>query len=365
MRYKRIIVLASVCAVLGLGVYITGNKSNMPSSPGIDPGIKDPSKIAAVKLKIKDSEANLALKDGVWRVSDKQDFQADFSMVREIVSQFNEIKVDRSFDSDEEILKRLGFSSGSEEDTKPTLVSFSDAGGKVLAEYLIGSSRKGGGQYFMHKDGKVIYLSLKEFSGLAKTSKDLLKRQIMNPDKAKIVRVFCEKAGQKIYTLERQKDSDQLNLAEVEEGKEVDQSKISGLSGFVSPFMIEDVASEKRPAKADAAVLIYEFKDGSFCRIIPAEKKEGDADENCVNIEVSKADGDAGLIKGLDLQKFSFFIPKWKLDVMVSDKALLFKQPAAKPEMPKMSPESGKAEVKQEISKDPKKPESVGVDNKQ
>lgn len=328
MKYKRIIVLATVCAVLGIGVYLSGQKNSYVSSgKNENPGIEDPAKIAGIKIKSKDFEANLVLKDGVWRVSEKQDFPADFNAAQEVVSQFHEMKIDRSFDADDETLKRLGLFP---EAAKASSVAFSDSQNKIIAEYLIGSTRKGGGQYFMKKDSKSVCLSLKEISGIGKFPKDLMNRQIINPDKAKIVKMTCEKGGQINYSLEKMKDSDQFSLADKEEGKEIETSKIVGLSGFLSPFMIEDLAPEKRGPTNDAAVLVFELKDGTICRIIPAEKKEGDADSIMVNIELTKKDGDAGLQKGLDLEKYTFVIPKWKQDLIITDKAGFYKQAAEK-----------------------------------
>lgn len=332
MRYKRIIVLASVCAVLGVGVYLNGNKPKSSSASAISQGIADPAKIAAITLKSKDSGATLVLKDGAWKVADKQDFPADFNMIKDLVSQFHEMKVDRSFDADDETIKRLGLSPDLQSDIKSASISFADKAGKSLGEYIMGASRKGGGQYFVTKDSKVVHVSLREFLVAGKTSKDLMNRKILDTDKSKLVKIVCEKAGQAVYTIERKKDSDGFVLAGKEEGSEIDESKISGLSGFMSPLMIDDIASEKRPAKPGAAVLSFELKDGSVCRIIPAEKKEGDAEDNCFNIEVSKADGDAGLMKGMDLAKFSFFMPGWKLDTLVTEKASLYKKTEAKPE---------------------------------
>ncbi|WP_027358164.1 DUF4340 domain-containing protein [Desulforegula conservatrix] len=332
MKYKRIVVLASVCAVLGLGVYFSGQKnSSVSGGKNENPGIEDPSKIAGIKIKSKDSEANLVLKDGAWKVLEKQDFPADFNAAKEVVSQFQEMKIDRSFNADEETLKRIGLAPESGGEVKTSSVVFSDSQNKPITEYLIGSARKGGGQYFMKKDSNSVFLSLKEISGTGKSPKDLMNRQVINADKSKIVKIFCEKSGQIIYTLEKQKDSDQFSLTEKEEGKEIETSKIVGLVGFISPFMIEDLAAEKRMAAANAGVLVFELKDGSTCKVIPAEKKDGDADSVMVNIEVSKKDGDIGLQKGLDLEKYTFTIPKWKQDVIVTDKAGFYKQAPVKP----------------------------------
>lgn len=337
MKYKKIIALASVCAVLGVGVYFSGNRSSVSPEKKGNPGIDDPGKISGIKIASRDSAFTMILKDGAWRVSEKQEFPADFNMVSEIVGQFQEMKVERSFDGDDDTLKRLGLVNKPDSDVRSSSVSFFDSENKPLAEYLIGASRKGGGQYFMKNGAKTVYLNLREISGTNRTPRDMMNRQVINADRAKIVKVTCEKAGQKIYSIEKQKDSDQFILAEREEGREIDSARITGLAGFISPFVIDDIAAERRSPAGEAASLSFELGDGTVCRIIPADKKAGDSDSGFVNVEVSKKDGDAGFLKGIDSEKYTFVIPKWKVDVMVTDKADFYIKAAEKPESSKES----------------------------
>lgn len=341
MKYKKIVALASVCAVLGLGVYFSENRqSSSVSSNGGDgnPGINDPAKITGIKTTAKDSAASLILKDGIWRVAEKQEFPADFNMVSDIVRQFQEMKIERSFEADDETLKRIGLVAGAgSSDTAPSTVSFFDSENRPLAEYVIGSSRKGGGQYFMKKDSKTVYLSLRELSGLGRMPKDMMNRQIINADKAELIKISCEKGDQKIYSLEKQKDSDQFILNEKEEGRDVDSSKITGLKGFISPFIIDDIAVEKIQSPPDAVSVSFELKDGTVCRIVDAGKKaDGASGSAYVNVEISKKgenskntgkneSGESSLfLKGIDITKYTFIIPEWKKDVVVTDKANLY-----------------------------------------
>lgn len=332
MKYKKIIALASVCAVLGAGVYFSGNKSPVSSEKKGNPGIDDPGKISGIKIVSRDSTSTLILRDGAWKVSEKQEFPADFNMVSDIVSQFQEMKVERSFEGDDDTLKRLGLVNEPDSGIRSSSVSFFDPENKPLAEYLIGASRKGGGQYFMKNGGKTVYLNLREISGTNRMPRDMMNRQVINADRAKIVKITCEKAGQKIFSIDRQKDSDQFVLAEKEEGREIDSAKITGLAGFISPFVIDDIAAERRSPASDSASMSFELKDGTVCRIIPAGKKAGDSDSGFVNVEVSGQDGDAGFLKGIDSEKYTFVIPKWKLDVMVTDKADFYIRAAEKQE---------------------------------
>lgn len=359
MKYRKIVVLASVCAVLGIGAYFSGQKGGSVTAGAADnPGISDPSKISEIRIKSADTEVNILLKDGIWKVKEKQDFPADFNYAREIVSQFQDMKIDRSFDSDEETLKRLGLSSEKTSDIKTSTIVFSGADNKVMAEYILGASRKGGGQYLVRKDMKPIFLTLKEISGLGRNPKDLMNRQIVNPDKEKVVKITCEKAGQTLYTLEKAKDSDQFVLAGKDQNRETDAAKIAGIAGSVSPFMIDDLAPERLASKADEAVFAFELKDGSILKIVPADQKAPDSEVLAVNLELTKKDGDAALIKGADIDKYTFIIPKWKKDVLVANIDDLYKKTAEKAENimeTSPEPEPGKKPAEVEPPKETKK----------
>lgn len=281
MKSKTFIILLVVCAALGGLTYWQFHKGDgaarntaMGEKPLADLSVND---IAALRISGPDNSVVLK-KEKVWAVENRFGYPADFSKITELVKKLRSVSVGRSFSANDDARSRLALyppdKEGVDADAKGTRVVLETAGGKTLADVLVGNPREAdagtGGHYLMLLPGDTVYLVDKSFRRLETDPREWLVKELVDAASADVrkVRYGTADGGEPGYTLtrpEKGKDPAFQDRPEGFEDREIKKSEINALFGALSGFQIENVAdpADKPADETFDHVFDYRLFDGT------------------------------------------------------------------------------------------------------
>lgn len=225
--------------------------------------------------------ATLVKGDKVWQVKERGGYPADFTKLRDMVIKLSKLKIGRSFTGTPDTLARLSLlaPSASKAAGQGTRITLSDSAGKVLADVILGRTRKIegggiGGQYLKKAGTDTVYLVDRNFRFLKTSPAQWLKMKILNIKADDVASVTCFKGGAPTpaYTLSRPKKGATAQLMPLPKGRTADTAKIDQVLEALSPLNLEDVkASDGQPPTVgpSGSRLIYRLYDGRQISIYP------------------------------------------------------------------------------------------------
>ncbi len=266
MKTRTFLILLAILVVVlaagGLVVYEkSGPKASLKMGASMIPGIPT-GDIAAIH--IRNAEENIALVNGNtgWLVQTSYRYPADFSRIKELVDTVKDAKIGRSFDSTEEIRKRLDLISpvdaAAAEGKSGTLIELKNDKGALIAGILIGETRKRGGkgdvpdgQYVMLEGNKNVYLVDKIFTSFETGHSSWLAKNPVQINSRNIAKISCEGPDGEgpRYVFERNAKGGEFKLTVPTSGQNVDRASLNRLSGALSSFQIEDIRPRISPNK--------------------------------------------------------------------------------------------------------------------
>lgn len=313
-----------------------------------------------------DEGVHLARRKGGWVVENRFGYPADFQKITEFVRKLRDVKVGRSFEATEGVVKRLHLrepgTGNAPKEEQGTAVIFADEKGKTLARVLMGAPMKGGqggmfpeGQYVLLNKGKTVYLVNKQFEGLEKTPSRWLKKDLVDVKAADVREVACLDPDGKTtrFVLRRPAKGKDLEQVYPAPGKRIKRSAVNRLAGALSGLHIEDVLD---PGKKGTPVglkkspkLVYRLFSGMVYELYPGKKcKEAGSCYLTVRVRYEQPAPSKDLPKGegtgkkkeapgsrvkeeadnLDkkLSPWVYVIPQWKHDALITDFQLLLEK---------------------------------------
>lgn len=304
MKGKTIIILLAVCLVLGIAAYFT-LKSNSGAKPrdmmgeALFPDFPV-NRISKITITSEEDTVSLIKKDNLWQVESRYGYPADFKKIRDFVTKITGLEIARSFTGNKAIYERNSLVPPEEhaKKEKPPAgesgirVKFADAGGKNLADFVIGSAReKGQGNYIRIMGKPLVFVVDKSFGYVSKKPTDWMEKEILQADREEIEKLTCSKPGadKPLFIIRRPEKGKDPRLMQAPEGRTVETNKVKNTLTAISSVRMEDVADpELTPEEAgiaDSPCLTYSLYNGTIYRVYPGKAKDSENKSYYVKLE--------------------------------------------------------------------------------
>ena len=370
MNSKQLKLLVIIFVCIGLVGYLLVTQNNKSWSQGEqaiggkvmpDFPMNDVTQIA---VKSNAGEATLVKVDETWRVSDRANYSADFSKIRELLLAVGECKILRKMQVGESQLGRLELLTPEKGDKTGLLLTFKGEADKQIGNLLLGkqsmrkseSSSFGGGEFpdgrYLMPDGdssRIAFVS-ETFSNVETEAKAWLDKTFFKIEKLKSAEVTHADPLQS-WTVNRESETGDMVLAGLGDKEELDSSRSYSLKNILSSPSFNDIASgdisdEELGLDAPVKAVLTTF-DGFNYEILmgqPNEDEEyplrlqvtavidekrdsaeGETEEEKEKLDKEHADQVKALQDKLEqeqkFQGYTFMVSKWTVDALTKPRS--------------------------------------------
>jgi hypothetical protein len=271
MNRKQFIILLVLVIVLGAWGYKRWNGQSSSWSGGSaaigkkllgDFAVND---VAQISIKHGAQELLLAKKNDLWRVTQRNDYPANFSDISALLLKLKDLKIVQTEQVGPSQLPRLELAAGGT--NPPTVVEFRDAGGKAIKTLTLGKShmKNGGSRSPMDEmggegwpDGRYVLvggasdnvaLISDPLTDVTPDASHWLNKDFFKIEKAmSITATFPEATNS--WSLSRTNETGEWKLADVKSDEKLDSGKISGVTSPFSSPSLNDVVIGMTPEQA-------------------------------------------------------------------------------------------------------------------
>lgn len=261
-----LIFLLVVVGLAGLMIYNKRNDYSGAGNPALgkklyaDFPVND---VVRVSIKNGTNEVNLAKKDGLWRVRERNDYPANYSEISEFLLKIKDLKVGQSEKVGPSQLGRFGLTTG-EGTNAAMVVDFKDQNDKTMQSLLLGkkhmrkSSRpspmgddmEGGGwpdgRYLKTGASGDVVLVSEAFANIEPKPEQWLNKDFFKVEKVRSIAVAFAVATNS-WKVSRETETGEWKLSEAKPGEALDSGKTSGLSNPLSSPTFNDVDTASKP----------------------------------------------------------------------------------------------------------------------
>jgi hypothetical protein len=216
--------------------------------------------ITRVNIKGAESAVTLQKKDGNWTVAQRDDYPANTTYVNELIRTLNDLKVTQGIEAGPSFAPRFGMDASSPVAAEHGLIiSFSNSSGKELAQVSIGKtiennsamSPMGGGgavgRYIRNDaDNSGFYVVSEMFPSVSAEPQRWLADSFISPEKIKSVSVSLPDKDETAWTLTRETEQTEFELAGASKTEALAHAATSALSGIFSYAHFEDVVPKNK-----------------------------------------------------------------------------------------------------------------------
>jgi hypothetical protein len=299
MNRKQLVVLLVLACVIG-GTWLWMRQRNSDAWEGGEKGIGQKllpnlavNAVAQITIKTGTNELNLARRENLWRVRERNDYPANFSRISELLLKLADLKVAQTEEVGPSQLARFALVSPGPVTNTGTLVELKDTNGKTLHTLLLGKRhiRKPGaespiegagwpdGRYVQAGGGKNVAVISDTLDSVQCQPQQWLNKEFFSIDKPRTVALQFHDATNS-WKLVRASETNDWQLDRAKPGEALDSSKISGVTSlFRSPGfndVLPRVAQPEVSGPADANGLTVETFDGFTYAARIEPKRDGD-----------------------------------------------------------------------------------------
>jgi len=261
MNRKQVITLIVAVAVIGgagLLVYKKRNQSWEASSAQLGGKVvKDfpVNDIEHIRIKQHAGEVNLARKNDVWVVQERNGYPVDFGHVSDFLRKVNDLKMGRAMRVTEKQLGRLELTPPDKGTNSGTLVEFKEKGGKTIALTLGKKDMKegGGGQFgggswptgrylMVGNDTKTVGLVSEPFANIEPKPEEWIDKEFFKIENHKSIAVNGP-TPTNTWVIAKESTTNEWKLADAKGKEELDTGKASGVTSALSYPSFSDVAT--------------------------------------------------------------------------------------------------------------------------
>ena len=300
MKNKQILYGIVALFILGTGVFLTRDDSEKTSSSKTSNDnskniIKslDANKITSITITDSEKSASLSLTNGMWTVTDRDGYPADFDTIQSLVDKVSELKILAEQKVGKSQLGRFELNDPAEKDLEDTgtRLEFKDSDGKSIQSILFGKESKGQsdpsspfgpsgtGRYVLVGKSTIGEINETLSYDLKTDSSDwLLKEDFLKVEKIKSVSVSQPNAEDS-WALTRDKEGDDMSLADPKPDEKLDSSKGNSAGRVFGYPSFDDVASKSSKPEdlgMDKAVTATIDTFDGYKYIIKMSKKDED-----------------------------------------------------------------------------------------
>jgi hypothetical protein len=268
MNRKQLLILLALVAVLGgVGLTLTRNHNQSWAQSDTKQGRKllenfPINDVAQMRL-VGESELNLVKKDDQWRVRERDDYPANFEMIRGFLVKLGDLKITQSEPVEPSQLADLSLvepKPGEKPGPKTaTLIELKDKDGKLMRAILLGvkHTRKMNspygdndypdGRYVMRREDLKTALLISDPLGSTDPKPDQwLVKDFFKPEKIKSI-AFAALEATNSWTLAATNEGAPLTMLNCATNEIVDDAKISSLVATIQNPSFIDVATNAAP----------------------------------------------------------------------------------------------------------------------
>ncbi len=271
MNKKTVLLLLVVLAVLaGVGRSILDDRSsNVPVGTDVMGTLifkeLPANEITSILIE-RPGDSVMLMKDKTgWIVQNRFGYPADFSKITDLIRKLKQTKVGRKFPASESVLKRLSLMPPTDtptdnvaaEEDKATRIRMKDKGETVVADILLGSTRKReekgvpDSQFVMLAEGADIYLVDQIFSSFETSAPSWLKKSPIKATVEDIQKITCVGPDRTLrYTFARPEKGKAFVLVGSPTQGKIKDSALNRLAGALNGLEIEDVADPSNPPES-------------------------------------------------------------------------------------------------------------------
>lgn len=279
-QFILLLVLVVVIGAAGLVIRQRGQSSWQSAGQAIgqkllpDLPVND---IAQITVKAGGSELNLARRDNVWCVRERNDYPANFSDISGLLLKFADLKVVQSEEVGASQLGRFELLPPGAGANTATQIEFKDAAGKTRNAVLLGKKHmnkaRGGmggmggdegwpdGRYLKIGDAKTVAVVSDPLDNVQPKPKAWLNKDFLHIEKPRSIAVqFAEATNS--WKLTRASETNDWQLAEAKADEKLDSMKVSGVTSPFSSASFDDVAALNASNAPAGTTLTVETFDG-------------------------------------------------------------------------------------------------------
>lgn len=305
-RKQAILLIIAVAVIGGAGLLVYKQRNQSWEASGAQLGgkvVKDfpVNDIEQVRIKQHTGEVNLARKNDVWVVQERNGYPANFENISDFLRKINDLKMGRAMRVTEKQLGRLELTPPDQGTNAGTLVEFKDKGGKTIALTLGKKDMKegGGGQFgggswpsgryvMVGNDPKTVGLVSEPFANIEPKAEDWIDKEFFKVENHKSIAVTGA-TPTNTWTVAKESTTNEWKLADAKAKEELDSGKASSVTSALSYPSFNDVAVNTTADKTGLdkpTVAKIETFDG-FRYELKLGKKLDDRDDHYMQVAVS------------------------------------------------------------------------------
>jgi len=409
MNRKQLVTLVVLVVVLGgLGIYIRNRQNNAFSSGNTSVGQKllgkfDVNAVGHLALKQGTNEVNLAKKDNLWRVRERNDYPANYSEITDFLIKAQDLKIIQTETVGASQLPRLELTPGPGTNS-PLVVDFKDQNDKAIRTLLLGKKhmRKSDrpspygdtgeegspdGRWVKVGGSETVAIISEPLANLEPKPDQWLNKDFVHIEKPRTIAVTFPVATNS-WKLSKENETAEWKLADAAAGEQLDASKASGVANPLSSPSFNDVATSAKPEDLglDKPTLVnvetfdgfnYTIKVGaktndnypltlSVAASIPKERTAGkdEKPEDKARLDKEFAEKqkklDEKLAQEKGYEKWTYLVSTWTVEPLLKErKDLMAEKKDEKKETPR--PEEPKTPDVGSIGIEPKPPAANGA----
>jgi hypothetical protein len=270
MNRKQLVILLVLVVVLGGAAMLIRNKEAASSQSGNATigqkllGNFAVNDVAQIILKQGTNELNLAKKDELWRVRERNDYPANYSEISDFLMKLRDLKIIQSDKVGPSQLARYALVPGAASNSA-MVVEFKDQAEKTLKSLLLGKKHMkksdrpspfGGdmgdegwpdGRYVVvGNDSQNVALISDALVNIEPKPEQWLNKDFFKVEKVRSIAVALPVATNS-WRLSRETESGEWKLADIKAGEQLDSAKASGVANPLASPAFVDVAAKAKP----------------------------------------------------------------------------------------------------------------------
>lgn len=309
MNRKQIVsLIVALIVVGGVGLVVYKKRSQSWEASGAQLGakvVKDfpINDVEHIRIKQHSGEVNLAKKNDVWVLQERNGYPANFANISEFVKKVWELKVARPMPITEKQLARLELTPPDKDTNSGTLVEFKEKAGKTAASLLLGkkhmresagNSPFGGGSWpdgrfvMVGSDPKSVALVSEAFANIEAKPEEWIDKDFFKIENHKFIGVTSPNVSNN-WAIVKESQTNDWKLADAKANEELDSGKASGVTSALSYPSFNDVATNAAPEQTGLdkpTVAKIETFDGLRYEVKIGKKLE-DKDDHYMQVAVS------------------------------------------------------------------------------
>jgi len=309
MNRKQLISLIIAAVIIGgagLLVYKNKNQSWQASDSQLGGKVVKNfplNNVEQIKIKQHVGDVNLAKKNDVWVVQERNGYPANFGNVSDFLKKVWELKVTQPVRAGEKQLARLELTPPDKGTNAGTLVEFKEKGGKTAASLVLGkkhmkegagNSPYGGGSWpdgrfiMVGNDPKTVALVSEAFANIEARPEEWIDKEFFKVENHKSITVTSPNVSNN-WAVVKESQTNEWKLADAKANEQLDTGKASGVTSALSYPSFNDVATNAAPDQTGLdkpTVAKIETFDGLRYEVKIGKKLE-DKDDHYMQVAVS------------------------------------------------------------------------------